>query len=298
MHTVIAEIFAHDAARIGRNILQRCRLRGGGGYDDRVVESTVILQSLDNLGHGRALLTDRDIDAIELAGFVGAGVDLLLIEYGVDDHRGLPGLAVADDQLALPAPDRHERVDGLEPGLHRFVHRTARDNARRLDLNPRALDIGQRALSVDRLAECGDAAPEQAPSHGHVDNGAGALDDVAFMDAAVLTEHDHPDIVAFEVERHSAHPVRKRDHLTSLNRVQAIDTGDAIADRQHLANLGDIGLAAEMGDLLFKDRRNLRRTNFHPSSFNLLREFVGLSWPGLSGHPRLLPQATKTWITG
>src|SRR6516162_2866155 len=298
MHTVIAEIFAHAATGIGRNILQRCRLRGGGGYDDRVVESTVILQSLDDLGHGRALLTDRDIDAIELARFVGAGVHLFLIEYGVYDQRGLAGLAVADDQLALPAPDRDERVDSLEPGLHRLVHRTARHNPRRLDLDPRALDIGQRTLAVDRLAECVDDAPEQAPSDRHVDNGAGALDDVAFMDAAVLTEYDNPDIVAFEVERHAAHPVWERDHLPGLNRVQAIDTGDAIADRQHLANLGDIGLAAEMGDLLFKDRRNLRRTNFHPSSFNLLREFVGPSWPGLSGHPRLPPQATKTWITG
>ena len=33
--------------------------------------------------------------------------------------RGLAGLAVADDQLALAAADRDHRVDGLEAGLHR-----------------------------------------------------------------------------------------------------------------------------------------------------------------------------------
>ena len=45
--------------------------------------------------------------------------------------------------------------------------------------------------------------------------------------------------------------------------VEAIDAGDAVADRQHLADLGDIRLGAETGDLLLEDRRNLRRANFH-----------------------------------
>ncbi|MBV8538234.1 MAG: F0F1 ATP synthase subunit alpha, partial [Alphaproteobacteria bacterium] len=47
----------------------------------------------------------------------------------------LAGLAVADDQLALAAADRHQAVDGLEAGLHRLVHRLAGDDAGRLDLD-------------------------------------------------------------------------------------------------------------------------------------------------------------------
>ena len=43
---------------------------------------------------------------------------------------GLAGLAVADDQLALAAADGDERVERLEAGLHRLVHRLARDDAR------------------------------------------------------------------------------------------------------------------------------------------------------------------------
>ena len=42
----------------------------------------------------------------------------------------LPGLAVADDQPALAAADRDQRVDGLDAGLDRRVDRLADDDAR------------------------------------------------------------------------------------------------------------------------------------------------------------------------
>src|SRR6516164_3638673 len=253
MHTIIAEIFAHDAAGIGGDVLQRGRLRGSGGYDDRVIEGTVVLQRLDDLSDRRAFLANRDIDAVELARLVGAGIDLLLIQNSIDDQRGLAGLTVADHQLALAAADRYQRVDRFEPGLHRLVHRAPRDDARCLDLDPPALDVGQWALAIDRLAERVDHPTQEAAADRDLDNGAGALDDVALVDAAVLAEHDDADIVAFEVERHATHAVRERDHLTGLDRVEAVDPGDAVADRQHLADLRDIRLAAEVGDFLLED---------------------------------------------
>ena len=40
--------------------------------------------------------------------------------------------------------------------------------------------------------------------------------------------------------------VGELDHLAGLDLVEAVDAGDAVADRQHLADLGDIGLAAEI----------------------------------------------------
>ena len=186
-----------------------------------------------------------------------------LVEDGVDRDRGLAGLAVADDQLALAAADRHQRVDRLEPGLHRLVHRFARDDARRLDLDPRAGDVGQRPLAVDRVAEPVDHPAEQAAADRHVDDRAGALDRVALADAAVVAKDHDADIVAFEIEGHALHPVRELDHLAGLDLVEAVDAGDAVADRQHLADLGDIGLAAETGDLLLQDRGDFRRANFH-----------------------------------
>ena len=51
--------------------------------------------------------------------------------------RGLAGLAVADDQLALAAADRHHAVDRLEAGLHRLAHRLAIHDAGRDALDRR-----------------------------------------------------------------------------------------------------------------------------------------------------------------
>src|SRR5215467_11823783 len=199
VHAIIAEILAHHAACIGGDVLQRRRLRGGRGHHNRVIESVVILQRFDDLGDGRTLLADCDIDAIELALLVGTGVDLFLIEDSVDYERSLAGLPIANDQLALATPDRDQRVDGLQPGLDRLVHRAARYDARGLDLDARAGHTRQRTLAVDRLAERIDNATQQPAADRHVDNGARALDDVTLVNSAVITKDDNPDIIALEV---------------------------------------------------------------------------------------------------
>src|SRR5262249_61556678 len=98
--------------------------------DDRVVERALVLQHLDELRDGRALLADRDVDAVELDLLVAGGVERLLVEDGVERERGLAGLAVADDQLALAAADRGPPVDRLEAGRHRLVYRLARGGCR------------------------------------------------------------------------------------------------------------------------------------------------------------------------
>ncbi len=69
-----------------------------------------LLQHLHELGDGRALLADGDVDAVELL-LLGAALDVqrLLVEDRVERHGGLAGLAVADDQLALAAADRDRR---------------------------------------------------------------------------------------------------------------------------------------------------------------------------------------------
>src|SRR5207253_2899146 len=121
---------------------------------DGVVQRAALLERLDDLGHGRALLADGDVNAVELGGLIARGVDLLLVQNGVDGDGGLAGLAVADDQLALPAADGGQAVDALQPGVHRLVHALARDDPGRLDVHAAALgDVGERALAVDRLAQ-------------------------------------------------------------------------------------------------------------------------------------------------
>ena len=129
-----------------------------------------------------------------------------------------------------------------------------------------AASIG--ALAVDRVAERVDHAAEQALADRHVDDRAGALDHVAFADLAVGAEDHHADVVDLEVQRHAADAAGELDHLAGLDVVEAVHAGDAVADREHPAHLRDLGLLAEVLDLLLEDRGDLGGLDRHyPTSF-------------------------------
>src|SRR4029077_15674753 len=104
----------------------------------------------------------------------------LLIDDGVDGHRRLPGLAVADDEFALAATDGNHGVDGLEPGLDRLGDAFAENHARRHAFQGR-LQLGvHRALAVDGIAQRVDDAAQKLRTHRYFENTAGGLDDGAF----------------------------------------------------------------------------------------------------------------------
>src|SRR2546421_7138734 len=119
-----------------------------------------LLQLAHDIGDGRLLLADGDVNTLNAGG--------LLVDDGVDGEGGLAGLAVADDQLALPAADRHHRIDGLVAGLHRLAHRLSVDDARRDALDRRRARRLDRALAVERRAEGVHHAPPEPPPHRHL----------------------------------------------------------------------------------------------------------------------------------
>src|SRR5262249_45425761 len=80
---------------------------------------------------------------------------------------------------------------------------------------------------------------------------------------AVVAEDHDADVGDLEVERDAAHPVLELDHLAGLNIVEAVDAGNAVADGQHLADLGDFGFLAEVLDLLFQDGGNFCGADVH-----------------------------------
>ena len=59
------------------------------------------------------------------------------------------------------------------------------------------------------------------------------------------------------------HAALELDHLAGLDVVEAVDAGDAVADRQHLADFGDLGLLAEILDLLLEDCGDFRGADIH-----------------------------------
>lgn len=69
---------------------------------------TGISETLDKLGYGRSLLSNSHIYAVELLLLIGAVVESLLVDDGVDGHSGLTGLTISDDQFSLATTDGHQ----------------------------------------------------------------------------------------------------------------------------------------------------------------------------------------------
>ena len=220
-----------------------------------MLHGVVGFQGLHHLGHGGALLADGHVDADD------AGVPL--VDDGVQGHGGLAGLAVADDQLALAAADGDQGVDGLEPGLHGLLDAFAVDDAGG-DLLDRVLGGGgDGALAVDGVAQGVHHPADEGRAHRHRHDPAGALDRVAFLDGRGLAQQDDADVVLFQVEGHAHHPVRKFKQLPGHGLLQAVGPGDAVADADDRADLGNVGLGVEAFDLAANDAGNFFRADVH-----------------------------------
>src|SRR6185436_13004378 len=200
--------------------------------------------------------------------------------------------------------DRDERIDRLQASRHRLMHGFPRNDTRRLDVHTHPLVGLDRALAVDRVSQRVDDATEQALADRRVDDGAGALDGLAFLDLTVVAEDHDADVVDFEVERHAAHAVLKLDHLARLHVVETVDAGDAVADRQHLADFGDFRLLTEILDLVLQDRCDFCGADIHqPASFiacliafSLVRsEESTIREPSLTVSPPIIAGSILTW---
>src|SRR5690606_23090994 len=112
----------------------------------------------------------------------------LLVDDRVDRDRGLAGLAVADDELALAAADGDHRVDRLDAGLQRLVHRLALHDAGRLELEGATTLRLDLAEPVDRVAERVDDPAEERVADGRREHLTGAGDLLALFDPGELAE--------------------------------------------------------------------------------------------------------------
>src|SRR5262249_10182926 len=138
MSARIAEVLSGGHAGVRSDELKRRGFAGTGDDDGCVLHRAELLQFGDDAGDGRLLLTDGDVEAVNALP--------LLVDDGVDGDGGLAGLAVADDELALSASDRHHAVDGLDAGLERLFDRLASQDARRLHLDASSMRRLDRAL--------------------------------------------------------------------------------------------------------------------------------------------------------
>ena len=187
----------------------------------------------------------------------------LLVDDRVDGDRGLAGLPVTDDQFALAAADRHHRVDGLEPRLHRLLDRAAVDDAWRQALDFAELLRRNRALAVDGLPEGVDDAADEFVTDRDRDDPVRALDRVAFLDFLVVAEEHRANAFFFEVQRDAEDAVRELEHLSSHRLLDAMHAGDTVAYRDDGAHFGDVDVDGIAANLVADDSGNLFGFDIH-----------------------------------
>ena len=144
-------------------------LGGSGGDDDRVLHGVVLLERLHELSDGGPLLTDGNVDTVELLLLVTAVVPPLLVQHGVEGDSSLSGLTITDDKLTLSTADRHHGVDSLETCLYGLVDGLAGKNTRSLELSTALLLCVERTLAVDGLTKGVDDSAEELHTDGNID---------------------------------------------------------------------------------------------------------------------------------
>jgi hypothetical protein len=63
----------------------------------------VVSEDLDDVGDGGSLLSDGDVDAVELLGLITGGIieSSLLVNDGINGYSSLSSLSVTNDELSL-----------------------------------------------------------------------------------------------------------------------------------------------------------------------------------------------------
>ncbi len=241
---VVAEVLAHGAGGVGRQVQHGRRLGGRGGHDDGVAHGACFGERLHYSCNRRALLADGAVDADQVV--------LGVVDDGVQQHRGLAGLAVADNEFALASADGNHGVDGFEPGGHGLAHALAVDDARRQALDGKRLRGGDGALVVDGLSERVHHAADHGVAHGHGEDLARSLDLLAFLELGEFAKNDGADLVFLKRKRKARDAVREAQQFAGHDLVQPVQPRDPVAQRHDGADLVDLDLRIVVRDLLAK----------------------------------------------
>src|SRR5579863_6856685 len=261
MLAVVAEVLAQGAGSVGREIKHGRGLGGRGGHDDGVAHGAVLREGLHHLGDGGAFLADGAVDADEVV--------LGVVDDGVEQNRGLAGLPVADDQLALAAADGDHGVNGLETGGHRLTNPLAVNDAGGEALDGKRLIGGDGPLVIDRLPERVHYATNHGVAHRHGENLARPLDLFAFLEFGELAKDDGAYLVFLKRERQPGNAVRETEQFAGHDLVEPVQAGNAIAQRHDGPDFVHLDLGIVVRDLLAKKLCNLVCLDLsHAASFS------------------------------
>ena len=219
MLSVVTEPLSHSASREGGEVLKGSGLGGSGSNDDSVLHSVVLLESLHQLSDSRTLLTDGNVDTVQLLFLILTIVPPLLVEDGVDGNSGLPGLTVTNDQLTLTTTDRNHSVDGLDTSHHGLVDGTTGQDTGGLKGGATTFGSVNGSLSVNGVSKSIDNTAKQLWTDWDIDNLTGTLNGIAFLDETIVAEDGDTDIVGLQVETHATDTGRELHHLLGCRMV-------------------------------------------------------------------------------
>ena len=263
MTSAVAEVLGHRRTGIGREKLHRCRIGRRSGNDRGVLHGAVTFQGLHDLDNGGAFLTNGHIKTLHIFS--------ALVDDRVDRQSGFSGFAVANDQLALPTANRGQRINHLDPGLHRFVNVFPFDNPRGFDLNLASRTGVNGRAAVDGDSKCVNHTAEQLFAHGNGRDGFGALDFVAFLDAGIVTKNGDPYIVGFQVKRSAAQAVFGELHqLSGHYAAETVYPCDSVTDTEDGSDFVGFDGGGKLLQLLAQDGGHLIGFNIDGHGANSL----------------------------
>jgi len=111
--SVISEIFTDSTSGIRSQILNGGSFRGSSGNDDGVLHGTLISKNLDEIGHGRSLLSDSNVDTEQLFVNISGIKVLLLVKDGINSNGGLTSLTISNDKFSLSSSNGNQTINGL-----------------------------------------------------------------------------------------------------------------------------------------------------------------------------------------
>jgi hypothetical protein len=150
---VVTEPLTHGTASEGSEVLQRSGLGSSGSNDNGVLHGVILLKGLDELSDSGTLLTDGNVDTVQLLALVGRVVPSLLVQHGIESNSGLTSLTVTNDQLTLTTADGDHGVDTLQTSLDGLVDGTTGQDTRGLELST-ALGLGvDGALAINGVTK-------------------------------------------------------------------------------------------------------------------------------------------------
>ena len=240
----VGEVLRHGAPGVRGEVLHRRGRVRVGDNNDRVVHRSVPFEGIYHPGDRRRLLAYGDVDTDDLLP--------LLVDDRVESNRCLPGAAVANDQLALPASDWCQRVDRLEARLERGIDRLPLDHARGLDLRLPMFGRGDLPLAVHRTPERIDDTSEKRLTDRGLQNTPGTANLVPFLYVLALPEQGHPDALLLQVEDEAVDIVRELHDLRGHRLLQPEDAGDSIPYLDDHPNLSHVEVVVKPLDLLLE----------------------------------------------